>query len=362
MLERKNTFFNKAICFICIIFTLSFASNASVGNCEDTISMIKNYECRYSVECTTAGGNKKLIAGGMPFGIKLFCDGVLISGVSEVDGIDGNTNPGMKAGLKAGDIIKKINGKDIFGISNVLESAYNSEGKTVRFTVMRGNKLFETDITPIKSKSNDNYSYGLWVKDGTSGIGTITYIDPQSLEFGGLGHGVCDSSSGKVLPMNNGKVNDVKISDVEKSKKGDPGELHGFLSGNDIGVIISNTEFGVFGVYNDIDISSCKAYTVGNKDELKEGPATILCTLSENNICEYEIKIEKINNNNEKTKNFIVKVTDKELLSETGGIVQGMSGSPIIQNGRLVGAVTHVLVDDPTRGYGIYIENMLNAS
>lgn len=312
--------------------------------------------------CSIDLQGKKLYAGGIPFGIKLYTDGVLISGISKVDTDSGNVSPGEKAGLKSGDIIKKINDKEAYGIASVLDAAYNSNGKSVKFVIQRGEDLLETDITPVRSKDGGSYSFGLWVRDGTAGIGTVTYIDPETMAFGGLGHGVCDSQSGELLPMNEGKVNEVEINGVDKGKKGDPGELQGHFSSNDKGIIISNTEYGVFGVYNSVNTENLKLFDVGGKDELMEGPATILCTLKDNNICEYNIEIEKINNKDSETKNFIVKVTDKSLLELTGGIVQGMSGSPIIQNGKLVGAVTHVLVDDPTKGYGIYIENMLNAA
>lgn len=312
--------------------------------------------------CSLDLHGKKLYAGGIPFGIKLYTDGILISGISTVDTDKGNVSPGEAAGLKCGDIIKKINGKEAYGISSVLDAAYSSNGEPVKLLIQRGDKTLEADIVPARSKGDGGYSFGLWVRDGTAGIGTVTYIDPDSKAFGGLGHGVCDSQSGEIMPMNEGKVNEVTISGVEKGKKGDPGELQGHFSSNDTGIILSNTEYGVFGIYNSVDTSSLKLLDVGGKEELKEGHATILCTLRDNNICEYDIIIEKINDKDTETKNFIIKITDKELLENTGGIVQGMSGSPIIQNNKLVGAVTHVLVDDPTRGYGIYIENMLNAA
>ncbi|MBE6685676.1 MAG: SpoIVB peptidase [Ruminococcaceae bacterium] len=306
--------------------------------------------------------DKEVYVGGMPVGIKLYTDGILISGTSEVDTKSRNVNPGELAGLKAGDIIKKINGNEVGSISDVLNAAKDSGGKEIPIKYERNGKLYETKLIPVKSVSEGVYKLGLWVRDGTAGIGTVTYIDPENNAFGGLGHGVCDSDTARLLPMNRGVLCDVTINNVDKGKKGDPGELQGYFSGEDKGVLISNTDFGVFGAFNSIETKKLKKIKIGLKDELKPGPATILCTLSDNNICEYDIEIEKINNNSNPTKNFNIKVTDKELISKAGGIVQGMSGSPIIQNGKLVGAVTHVLVDDPTRGYGIYIENMLSNS
>ena len=307
----------------------------------------------------TGFAGKKLIVGGMPFGIKLYTDGILISGTGEVDTSKGNENPGKSAGLSAGDIIKKINGKEVSGVRDILDAAFNSDGNPLKLHIQRGNKHFETEITPLLSESENAYKLGLWVRDGTAGIGTVTYIDPETNYFGGLGHGVCDSDTGIILPMSRGKLNEVTINAVDKGVKGDPGELRGFFSSDEIGVLISNTDYGVFGVYNNIDLSNTREIECGCYTEVKEGAASILCTLSSNNICEYDIEIEEICKNSGGTKNFIVKVTDEELIKETGGIVQGMSGSPIIQNGKLIGAVTHVLVEDPTRGYGIFIENML---
>ncbi len=297
--------------------------------------------------------------GGMAFGIKFYTDGVLVCGVSDVDTNDGNISPGTIAGLKKGDIITKLDGTDIAEIKDVIKILKNCEGKPLSVCYQRENKSETTTITPIKSLSEGSFKLGLWLKDGTAGIGTVTFIEDDG-SFAGLGHGVCDSESGELMKMREGSVTDVTVTGIKLSSKGAPGYLQGIFT-NKTGEVFLNTLQGVFGKFN-ADFDSCTKAVISSSDEIKEGPATILCTLDNNIICQYDIEIEKINHNDSDTKNFVIRVTDEELLKKTGGIVQGMSGSPVIQNEKLVGAVTHVLVDDPARGYGIFIENMLNAS
>lgn len=307
--------------------------------------------------------NKKVYLGGMAFGVKVYTDGIIVEGVSEVDCKGKNVNPGEKSGILKGDIIKKINGKEIQSTTELLDAAKNSDGKGIKLSVLRGKEMLDIQITPAYSESEKQYKLGIWIKDGTAGIGTITYIDPNDLSFGGLGHGICDAESQKLFPMSYGKVCDVTISGVDKGEKGDPGELKGFFGTENPGVLLENTQKGVFGILHSSKYTEkSKLVDIELRDKVTTGPATILCTLDSDNICEYDIKIEKINKYSDDTKNFVIKVTDEKLLEKTGGIVQGMSGSPILQNGKLIGAVTHVLVNDPTRGYGIFIENMLETA
>ena len=188
----------------------------------------------------------------------------------------------------------------------------------------------------------------------------MTFIVPDDNTFGGLGHGVCDTDTGVLMPFDKGNVCDVNISGVARGKAGTPGELRGFFANNETGVLYKNTVCGVFGRFSSLPKNAQPPIPIGLKGELVEGHAEVICTTAENSPTVYDIEIVKINRDSGENKNFIVKVTDERLLEKTGGIVQGMSGSPIIQNGKLVGAVTHVLINDPTRGYGIFIENMLN--
>lgn len=294
--------------------------------------------------------------GGMAFGIKFYTDGVLICGVSDVDTVDGNVSPGTVAKLKKGDIITKLDDTDVVEIKDILNILKVCEGKPINVSYQRKGENKTTTITPVKSVSEDTFKIGLWLKDGTAGIGTVTYVEDNG-NFAGLGHGVCDTESGELLKLRKGKVTNVTLTGVKLSVAGTPGYLQGVFT-DEIGNMFSNTVQGVYGIFDKFNDIGMKA-VVASSEDTKEGPATILCTLDDNIICKYDIEIEKINHNDNDTKNFVISVTDKDLLEKTGGIVQGMSGSPIIQDGKLVGAVTHVLVDDPTRGYGIFIENML---
>ncbi len=296
--------------------------------------------------------------GGMPFGIKFYTDGVLVCGVSDVDTDKGNVSPGSLAGLKKGDIITKIDDTDIIYVNDILKLLKRCDGKALNICYQRESKRNSATITPVRSVSEDTFKLGLWLKDGTAGIGTVTYIEDNG-NFAGLGHGVCDAESGALLKLREGQITNVTVTGIKPSSEGDPGHLQGIFT-NETGTVSLNTVQGVFGKLQTLPDITTKA-VVASAKETKEGPANILCTLDDNIICQYDIEIEKINHNDSDTKNFVIKVADKTLIGKTGGIVQGMSGSPIIQDGKLVGAVTHVLVDDPTRGYGIFIENMLKS-
>jgi stage IV sporulation protein B len=202
----------------------------------------------------------------------------------------------------------------------------------------------------------------MWVRDSIAGIGTITYIEPESGEFAGLGHGICDTATGALLPISRGVVVHAEIRGIRKGAPGSPGELRGQFSSGRIGVLNMNAAQGVFGVLTELPVNVCEetAVPIAMKEEILDGEATLLCTVDENGAKEYSVTIRKIKNGSG-DKNMEITVTDPELLEKTGGIVQGMSGSPLLQNGRLIGAVTHVLINNPAKGYGIYIENMLRA-
>ena len=304
----------------------------------------------------------KLIPGGMPFGIKFTTDGVLVVGMGEVETDNGFVCPAKDAGIQIKDIIKSAGGKKINSNEEFVEAVENSNGQPITVTALRDEKELSFKITPAADKTDGRYKAGLWVKDSTAGIGTVTFIVPDDNTFGGLGHGVCDTDTGVLMPFGKGNVCDVNISGVARGKAGTPGELRGFFANNETGVLYKNTVCGVFGRFSSLPKNTQPPIPIGLKGELVEGHAEVICTTAENSPTVYDIEIVKINRDSGENKNFIVKVTDERLLEKTGGIVQGMSGSPIIQNGKLVGAVTHVLINDPTRGYGIFIENMLSAA
>ena len=303
----------------------------------------------------------KLIPGGMAFGVKFFTEGLIIAGFSDVATQSGDCNPAKTSGLKINDVITHINGKAVTGTQDLGAALEASCGEPITLTYLRGDKSGEVKVTPVKSINDGKFKIGVIIKDSGAGIGTVSFIDPESGFFAGLGHGICNSESGALIPMKRGIVLDVTISGIEKGESGAPGEIKGFFNQNKLGSMIKNTECGVYGVFTKPPVNPLsEALPIGLKGELKEGEAKIFCTLEDGKMKAYSVSISDINRNADGGKCFTVKVTDPALIEKTGGIIQGMSGSPIIQNGKLVGAVTHVLVNDPTRGYGIFIENMLN--
>ena len=300
-----------------------------------------------------------LYPGGMPFGVKLYTDGVIVVGISEVDTESGKTSPASDGGLMVRDIINEVNGKAVTSTEEISAAVEQSGGEKISLTITRSGNRMSVDITPVFSKTDNMFRVGLWLRDSTAGIGTITFISPENNVFGGLGHGICDVDTGDLLPLRKGVVVDVTIKSITKGIVGNPGELNGYFTPGKIGSLLGNTECGVYGILSELpDISYSKPLKIGLKNELKTGECEIFCTVNDK-LDKYSAQIVKIGNKNAEQKNFVIKITDKRLLDATGGIVQGMSGSPIIQNNKLVGAVTHVLVNDPTKGYGIFIENML---
>ena len=303
----------------------------------------------------------ELIAGGMPFGVKFSVEGVVITGFSDISTKNGVENPAVRAGLKEKDIIIKVNGESIFTVSALDKKIEASGGNALTLEYKRAGETGAVSITPVYCSSDGKYKIGLTVKDGGAGIGTVTYIMPDSLTFGGLGHGICDSETGNLVKMNRGIVSNVKISGIKKGISGTPGEIKGILGYEKKGILYNNTACGVFGVYTSLPDGATQKYKVGTRNDLKNGEAYIITTVEPDGAPQkYSVEISNIDREATGAKCFCIKVTDRSLIDKTGGIVQGMSGSPVIQNGKLVGAVTHVLINDPTVGYGIFIENMLS--
>ena len=300
-----------------------------------------------------------LIPGGQPFGIKLLMEGVMIVDTGGVRTDTGTECPAEDCGLEKGDVIITANDARIESNEDMQRVISDSGGKPVSIVYIHDKQRYSTKLTPVLSEGDDSYKAGLWVRDSTAGIGTMTFIDPATNRFGGLGHPVCDSDTGEIIPISSGETADVKINKVVKGTAGSPGELHGsFVSRLSSGVIYRNNEYGVFGERFD-SADSSQVIPMALKQDIKEGQAFIRATIDSGGPKDYAIEIEDINLSDSGTKNMLIRVTDERLLKKTGGIVQGMSGSPIIQDGRLVGAVTHVLINDPQKGYGIFCENML---
>lgn len=303
---------------------------------------------------------KMVLPGGDTFGVELKTRGVLVVGTSPVDCPGEDRSPAADAGVKAGDILVAVNGQEISSAGGLNELVENSRGGKLTLSLLRRGDTKELSLIPVRSESANAWKVGVWVRDQTAGIGTVTYYIPQTGGFSGLGHGICDGDTGVLMPLSRGSVMQVKISGIRKGAKGAPGELRGYFSSAKIGSLIGNTRSGVYGVLTELPSYSEKdLLPVADVGEIREGNVTIRCTLDESGVCEYKAKIVKLCGSDKDGKNFVLEITDPALLDKTGGIVQGMSGSPVIQNGKLVGAVTHVLLDDPTRGYGILIENVL---
>lgn len=304
---------------------------------------------------------RMVVPGGTPFGIKMHTQGVLVVGMSDIQTGAKTQNPAKDAGLKIGDVIVKIDGLTVNRNDDVARFVSQSGGEEILVTALRNDTEMDFYLTPTKSDYDKVYKVGVWVRDSSAGIGTMTYYDPEDLTFGGLGHAVCDIDTGELMPLFSGEIVDVNISGVNAGLSGRPGELRGtFLSGNSIGRLSLNSECGIFGVLHSKPYNA-KPVPMAYRNEVVPGPAQVLVTISGNKPRMFNVSIERVNQGETSpNKNMVLRVTDPELLSLCGGIVQGMSGSPILQNGRLAGAVTHVFVNDPTRGYGIFAENMDN--
>ena len=302
-----------------------------------------------------------LIPMGTAFGIKLYSDGAIVTRLQEVLSEDGFCCPAAEAGIMAGDYIIAANGRKITSNLEFKTVLATDISGILEITLRRNGEEMTVFLEPVTDSTGKKC--GMWIRDSAAGIGTLTFCDPETGYFGGLGHGICDGDTGELIPMDRGSVLDVKINGIKKGATGAPGEIKGYFCSGKTGTLISNTNCGVYGVLGQLPSSlTSEPIPIGGREELKDGGAYILCTLDDSGPQKYSIRISDINRSANGNKCFTVTVTDKALIDKTGGIVQGMSGSPIIQNGKLVGAVTHVLINDPATGYGIFIENMLNAA
>ena len=309
-----------------------------------------------------ASGTSSVILGGQSIGVNINVDGIMILGFSDFCGEDGKRHcPAKEAGLKEGDIITKINKEEVFTATEFAEFADNCAGKKLELEYIRNEKRHTTVIVPVKSSEDSKYRLGLWARDGTTGMGTLTFIEPDTKKFGALGHGVSDEQSGKLIIPGKSSIYYACVTDVKKGGITDPGELQGYFVSEEIGSIDKNTDVGIFGEFA-TEFPEGKIISTASRQEISTGPATIYCCVNGSTVEEFSVNIDKININSKDNKSMVIHITDERLINITGGIVQGMSGSPVVQNGKLIGAVTHVFVNDPTRGYGIFIENMLDTA
>lgn len=303
-----------------------------------------------------------VIPGGMPIGIYLETEGVMVLGTDGITGMDGMKHEPSAHKVKAGDYITAINHRKIKDKSELIEAVKMLDDDEVILDIQRKDEEIEVKTQAVKLEA-EGYKLGIWVRDNAQGLGTVTFLDANS-RFGALGHGIHDIDTNELLNISGGTLYTTSIKDIQKGEGGIPGGMEGIIIYNHynvLGSITRNTEAGIFGSIDRIDtlFSDQTPVCAARKEEIKEGPAIIRCAV-EGKVKEYDVEITGVDlNASEINKGIILKVTDKELLNVTGGIVQGMSGSPILQDGKIIGAVTHVFVNNPTKGYGIFIENML---
>ncbi len=355
------------MCFQCLCLTV-FAENTEYYDCNNMQATAANCDIFDDIgdlftgsnANTTAKINEQVYLGGYPLGITIDGDGVTVIGLNEFIAEDGKLCcPAMQAGIEINDVIVELGGRKIYSSTKLSELANKSNGQALSVKYLRDGELRETTIIPQKDLSSHNYRLGLWSRDSSSGIGTLTYVR-KNLNFGSLGHPITDAK-GNIITCKNGGIFNCSIDGIEKGKKGAAGELKGsFCFDKRIGNVYANNKFGAFGTFNTLPAFCQELISVADISEVRAGKAQIYCTLDDNVRKCYDIEIVKATQQSSKDdRGMVLHITDPELIDKTGGIVQGMSGSPIIQNGKLVGAVTHVFVNDPTRGYGMYAKWML---
>lgn len=307
----------------------------------------------------TLSEHREVYLGGQAFGLRLYTDGLVVSSVSEVPTQTDMVSPAADAGIEQGDILLSVNGEPLRTNEQLLDTVTRRKAPLL-LRVKRDERTFSTTITPAYDIHTKSDKLGLHVRDSIAGIGTLTFIDPSNKSFAGLGHGICDAASGCLMPLLDGDIVPISIQSVVKSLGGHPGTLCGsFADNTPQGTLSLNSDHGVYGHVNVLPTDQ-ELIPVAFRQETVQGSAQLICTVDESAVpCAYDIEIEDISYNNRQTvKNMVVRITDERLLRQTGGIVQGMSGSPIVQNGQLVGALTHVFINDPTHGYAVFAENM----
>lgn len=310
----------------------------------------------------TEKAEQKVMVSGEVFGIKLYTDGVIVVGIQEVQTDLGKKSPSGSAGIEVGDIIVAIDGENVYTSDQVQSILGANNGGSFEVKIKRGERYRDYTVTPVYCEREGCYKAGMWVRDSTAGIGTITFYNKQSGIFAALGHQINDIDTKEIMPMLDGEAVKATVSKIEKSTRGTTGSLECDFTNQTLGKLLSNTDCGIYGAY--AEVSECaKEYPVAAIQEVKKGKATLISTVEKGQPKKYEIEITHIGfNENNREKNMIVKVTDKDLIDKTGGIVQGMSGSPIIQNGKLVGALTHVIVGNPQKGYAVFAQTMAEES
>ena len=340
------------------LYQVDYQNNSKVSPIENDIKLLGIIPVKTT--SIIQSKPKKVSVSGESFGIKLYTDGVIIVGIRDVETDKGKCNPAKEAGLEKGDIIIEINGKKVYSADSVTDILNDNNGKDYKITVKRNGNYKEFLLKPAYSSSQGCYKVGLWVRDSTAGVGTITYYDKSNNTVSALGHPITDVDTNEIMPILDGEAVRATVTKIYKSKAGEAGSLCCEFTNDIIGTLKKNCQSGIYGKYT-CTLKNTYEYEVASPNEIVRGPVQILCTIDSGKAKFYNAQISRISyRENKKGKNMVVKITDERLLEKTGGIVQGMSGSPIIQNGKLVGALTHVIVDSPEKGYAIFAQDMVD--
>ena len=343
--------------------TVTASSNLNNSIFEETgkMNLELNLFNLFSVKDVTVNVIPKttIIPLGKAIGMKMYTKGVLVVGMSEIQG----KKPYENTGIETGDKIVEVNNVKINNTDELIECVNSSKGESIQITYISDNEEEVANISPVKTGENE-YKLGLWVRDAAAGVGTLTFYEPSTGEFGALGHGINDVDTYELIDIANGELVTTNIIDIVKGEDGTPGEIRGIIDGSStIGSIYKNTNYGVYGKVTEksrLNLDINNELEVANRSEIKTGKAEIMCELENGKIEKYEIEIQKIFlENNQDNKSMLIKITDEDLIEKTGGIIQGMSGAPIIQNGKFIGAVTHVLVNDSKMGYAVFADLMI---
>lgn len=370
---RKNSIFAAIMCFaVCaaIMFTTIIAPGVTEVLAADTHingvtqrlrrfggAFYESVDSKLNENADTASEfvTETVRLGGYPIGLKLYADGVVVVGTEAVDTQNGAVNSAEKAGIRVGDIIKSVNGRKVSRNNEVSALIEHSGGEMLEMTVERGDKVFDVHFRSVFSVSENKYKAGMWIRDSSAGIGTVSFTTLGG-GYASLGHAVCDIDTKEVIPISTGECTDVELTGFVKGTQGAAGELCGYLENGRTGSVLANDEIGVYGSFD--DVPQGELFEIAAPAEIQKGYAQMYTTVENGETLAYDIEITEISNS-EKVRNLTVRVTDENLIDKTGGIIQGMSGSPIVQNGKIVGAVTHVFVNDPLGGYGIFASTML---
>ena len=340
--------------------SVDYQSAQSVGDDNSDLTLLGIIPVK-SETIKTVEENTVLVSGHS-FGIKLYTDGVMVVGTKDIT-VNGKTvNPSEEAGVSVGDIIVSINGEKVYSSDRVSEILNDNNGKAFRIRINRNGEYRDLSLEPVYVDSEGAYKAGMWVRDSTAGIGTITFFNPSNSSVAALGHPITDVDTGEIMPILDGQAVETTVTSVTRSTSSDTGSICCDVSNQEIGELSKNTTHGIYGSYTDeTDLSKCCEYEVALPQEVQKGFCQIITTVDDNGPKVYAAEITKINQNDDE-KNMVIKITDEELIKITGGIVQGMSGSPIIQNGKLIGAITHVIVNNPLKGYAVFAQTMLEIS